>query len=109
LPRLRRKENRGFLKNAQAGMENWRKIMLDRASRPDVPMKPQVIAHQLGQRLRGDAIVSCDSGTIATWWARHIPVKQGQIHTLSGNLASMDFPIRLLPRLPIRAGNALPL
>jgi pyruvate dehydrogenase (quinone) len=89
LPRLRRKENRGFLKNAQAGMENWRKIMLDRASHPDVPMKPQVIAHQLGQRLRGDAIVSCDSGTIATWWARHVPVKQGQIHTLSGNLASM--------------------
>jgi pyruvate dehydrogenase (quinone) len=89
LPRLTRKENRDFLKHAQAGMENWRKIMLDRASRPDVPMKPQVIAHQLGQRLRGDAIVSCDSGTIATWWARHIPVKQGQIHTLSGNLASM--------------------
>ena len=52
-------------------------------------MKPQVIAHELGARLRDDAIVSCDSGTIATWWARHIPVKKGQIHRLSGNLASM--------------------
>jgi len=70
-------------------MQDWRKIMHDRATSENVPMKPQVIAHELGVRLRDDAIVSCDSGTIATWWARHIPVKNGQIHTLSGNLASM--------------------
>ena len=30
-------------------------------------MKPQVVAAELGKRLRDDAIVSCDSGTIATW------------------------------------------
>jgi pyruvate dehydrogenase (quinone)/pyruvate oxidase len=89
MPRLKRKENRSFLEKAQKGMEDWRKIMHDRATRRDVPMKPQVIAHELGVRLRDDAIVSCDSGTIATWWARHIPVKKGQIHSLSGNLASM--------------------
>jgi pyruvate dehydrogenase (quinone)/pyruvate oxidase len=52
-------------------------------------MKPQVIAAELGKRLRDDAIVACDSGTIATWWARHIPAKRGQMHTLSGNLATM--------------------
>ena len=52
-------------------------------------MKPQVVAWELGKRLRDDAIVSCDSGTIATWWARHIPVKRGQMHSLSGTLASM--------------------
>jgi len=89
LPRLKRKGNRSFLEKAQKGMEDWRKIMHDRAARRDVPMKPQVIAHELGVQLREDAIVSCDSGTIATWWARHIPVKKGQIHSLSGNLASM--------------------
>jgi pyruvate dehydrogenase (quinone) len=89
LPRLKRKENRSFLEKAQKGMEDWRNVMHHRATRRDVPMKPQVIAHELGVRLREDAIVSCDSGTIATWWARHIPVKKGQIHSLSGNLASM--------------------
>src|SRR5437879_9707864 len=52
-------------------------------------MKPQVLAHALGERLREDAIVACDSGTISTWWARHIPVKRGQMHSLSGNLATM--------------------
>jgi pyruvate dehydrogenase (quinone) len=52
-------------------------------------MKPQVVAAELGKRLPSDAIVNCDSGTIATWWARHIPVKRGQKHTISGNLATM--------------------
>jgi pyruvate dehydrogenase (quinone)/pyruvate oxidase len=89
LPRLKRKENRSFLEKAQKGMEEWRQLMKDRATRRDVPMKPQVIAHELGQRLSEHAIVSCDSGTIATWWARHIPVKAGQMHSLSGNLATM--------------------
>lgn len=89
LSRLKRKENRTFLEKAQKGMEDWRKVMEDRATRRDVPMKPQVIAHELGKRLNDNAIVSCDSGTITTWWARHIPVKNGQMHSVSGNLASM--------------------
>jgi pyruvate dehydrogenase (quinone)/pyruvate oxidase len=55
----------------------------------DVPMKPQVIAAELGRRLSATAIVSCDSGTNTTWWARHIPAKRGQMHSCSGNLASM--------------------
>ena len=89
LPKLTRKQDRRFLEKAQEAMRDWREVMHERATRMDVPMKPQVIAHELGKRLRDDAIVSCDSGTIATWWARHIPVKKGQIHSLSGNLASM--------------------
>ena len=52
-------------------------------------MKPQVIAWELGKRLAENAIVSCDSGTIATWFARQIPAKRGQMHSLSGNLATM--------------------
>jgi pyruvate dehydrogenase (quinone)/pyruvate oxidase len=89
LPRLKPKEDRTFLEKRQKELSEWRTVMDNRASRRDVPMKPQVIAHELGKQLRNDAIVSCDSGTIATWWARHIPVKKGQMHSLSGNLASM--------------------
>lgn len=89
LPKLKRQQNRSFLEKAQKGMADWRKVMEQRAQRQETPMKPQVIAHELGKRLDGDAIVSCDSGTITTWWARHIPVKRGQMHSVSGNLASM--------------------
>jgi pyruvate dehydrogenase (quinone) len=89
LPQLRRKSSRVFLEQAQKGMAGWRALMDEQASRTDIPMKPQVLARELGIRLRSDAIVACDSGTITTWWARHIPVARGQMHSVSGNLASM--------------------
>ena len=89
LPLITRKAERGFLETAQSRMKSWLELMEERATRPDSPMKPQVLAHELGSRLRNDAIVTCDSGTIATWWARHIPGRRGQMHSLSGNLATM--------------------
>ena len=89
LPLLKRNEDRRFLEKAQKNMKEWRELMEERGTRTDKPMKPQVVARELGKRLREDAIVSCDSGTIATWWARHIHVKRGQMHSLSGTLASM--------------------
>lgn len=98
IPRLQRKSSRKFLEQAQKGMRDWNEMMLKRATNDAKPMKPQVVAHELGKRLRSDAIVTCDSGTIATWWARHIPVKRGQKHTLSGTLATMA------PGLPYAIG-----
>jgi pyruvate dehydrogenase (quinone)/pyruvate oxidase len=89
LPLLTRKTERGFLESAQERMKGWLELMEERATRTDSPMKPQVLAHELGRRLSTDAIVACDSGTIATWWARHIPAQRGQMHSLSGNLATM--------------------
>ena len=86
---LKKKEDRKFLQAAQTGMKDWWELMEKRATRQDKPMKPQVVAWELGKRLKDDAIVSCDSGTIATWWARHIVARRGQMHTLSGNLATM--------------------
>ena len=52
-------------------------------------MKPQVVAWELGKRISSDAIVTCDSGTVATWFARQIPARRGQLFSLSGNLATM--------------------
>src|SRR5688500_15341263 len=89
LPRLSRHDDRAFLEHAQAGMKDWWALMEERGTRTDTPMKPQVVAWELGRRLGPDAIVACDSGTITTWWARQIPVKRGQLHSVSGNLASM--------------------
>jgi pyruvate dehydrogenase (quinone)/pyruvate oxidase len=89
VPRLARKDDRGFLEAAQDGMRKWRALMEERGTRMDKPMKPQVVAWELGKRLAPTAIVSADSGTVATWFARQIPARRGQMHTLSGTLASM--------------------
>ena len=86
---LQRREERSFLDKARAGMEQWWELMAERGSRKDRPMKPQVVAWELGKRLADNAIVSCDSGTVATWFARQIRARRGQMFSLSGNLASM--------------------
>ncbi|MBP2298958.1 thiamine pyrophosphate-dependent enzyme [Azospirillum picis] len=89
IDRVRPHEDRSFLERAQKGKAEWMRLMEERGTRQDMPMKPQVAAWELGKRLSDTAIVACDSGTIATWWARQIPVKRGQMHSLSGNLATM--------------------
>ena len=89
LPWLNHKEDRGFLEKAQAGTKEWWALMEERGTRQDMPMKPQVVAWELGKRLSNSAIVSADSGTIATWFARQLPVKRGQMYSLSGTLATM--------------------
>jgi pyruvate dehydrogenase (quinone) len=88
LPLLERKEDRSFLR-AQDGMDEWWKLMEERGTREDKPMKPQVVAWELGKRIAPNAIVSADSGTIATWFARQIPARRGQKFSLSGTLATM--------------------
>jgi pyruvate dehydrogenase (quinone) len=88
-PMLKRRDDRSFLETAQAGMKDWRELMEQRGTRQDMPMKPQVVAWELGKRLKDDAIFTCDSGTVATWYARQIPVRRGQMCSLSGNLATM--------------------
>lgn len=89
IPLLKRKEDRAFLHRAQESMKDWRELMKKRGERQDMPMKPQVVAWELGKILPENAIVSCDSGSITTWYARQIPAKRGQMYSLSGNLATM--------------------
>ena len=89
LPKLKHKSEQKFLRDAQEKAAKWKDLMQERASRQDRPMKPQVVAWELGKRLNDDAIVSSDSGTITTWFARYIPVKKDQKHSLSGTLATM--------------------
>jgi len=89
LPLIQRKDDRGFLKKAQGRMESWNKLMTERGTRTDVPMKPQVVTYQLNKLLDNDAIVSSDSGTIATWTARYIEIRDQMQFSLSGSLATM--------------------
>ncbi len=70
-------------------MESWRELMLERGTRTDTPMKPQVVAHELNKLLSDDAILATNSGTITTWIARHVDIRGSMMFSCSGNLASM--------------------
>jgi pyruvate dehydrogenase (quinone)/pyruvate oxidase len=89
LPLLTFHEDRSFLERAQRGMAEWRELMAARSARTDMPMKPEVVASELNRLLRDDAIVATDSGTVTTWIARHMMIRDGQMFSCSGNLATM--------------------
>jgi pyruvate dehydrogenase (quinone) len=89
LPLIHQKNDRAFLEKAQKGMKKWSELMAERGTRTDMPMKPQVVTHELNKLLDNDAIVSSDSGTIATWSARYIEMRDQMQFSLSGTLATM--------------------
>lgn len=89
LPLIEKKKNQDFLKKAQRRMQSWNKLMQERGTRKDSPMKPQVVTYHLNKLLDPDAIVSSDSGTIATWTARYVEIRGDMQFSLSGSLATM--------------------
>ena len=89
LPLLRKKENGKFLGRAQKAMGEWRELMNERGTRQDLPMKPQVVTHELNKLLDDDAILITDSGTITAWTARHVDIRASMQFSCSGTLASM--------------------
>jgi len=89
LPLIHYKQDRSFLLTAQERMQQWRELMEERGTRTDVPMKPQVVTYHLDKLLANNAIVSSDSGTIATWAARYINIRDDMHFSLSGTLATM--------------------
>ena len=62
------------------------------------PIAPQYLAHQIDLHATDDAILTCDSGSIATWAARHWHVRGNREFYLSGTLATMA------PGLPYAIG-----
>lgn len=89
LPLLDKKKDRGFLEKAQERMKDWRKLMQERGTRMDMPMKPEVVAHQANKLVADNAIVVSDTGTVTTWAARHIDIKGTMEFSASGMLATM--------------------
>ena len=88
MPKLK-KHDKEFLKKAQKSKAQWQKLMEQRGTNPASPLRPDVVGWELGKRIPANAIVTSDSGTITTWWARYVPALRGQKHSCSGNLATM--------------------
>jgi len=89
LPLLERKDDRGFLEQAQETMAAWRQDMEALESPDRDPIQPQYLMGVIDRLAGDDAILTCDSGTIATWAARHWTIRGNRQFYLSGNLATM--------------------
>src|SRR6201994_1361918 len=89
LPLLVRNQHRRFLEKAQKSMKSWNELIEKEGTSTDLPMKPQVVGWELSKRTKENAIIVSDSGTNTTVWARYMQAKRGQMHSCSGNLATM--------------------
>ena len=89
LPLLKKKRDQSFIETCQKRMKSWNELTEERGQRTDMPMKPQAVTYHLNKLLQPDAIVSADSGTIATWAARYIEIRDRMQFSLSGSLATM--------------------
>jgi pyruvate dehydrogenase (quinone)/pyruvate oxidase len=89
LPLLRRQDDRSFLEDCQQDMDTWRKEMASLQSSERHPIAPEYLISCVDRHATSDAILTCDSGTIATWAARHWTIRDQREFYLSGNLATM--------------------
>jgi len=89
LPLLERKQDRSFLTSCQQDMDRWRKEMASLENSTRHPIAPEYFMSVIDRQASSDAILTCDSGTIATWAARHWTIRDRREFYLSGNLATM--------------------
>ncbi|MBA2472047.1 MAG: pyruvate oxidase [Pseudonocardiales bacterium] len=73
----------------QKEVEQWWRVLDDRAHEPADPVNPELVAHELSSRIPDRAILTADSGSGTNWWARHLRLRKGMRASLSGTLATM--------------------
>src|SRR4051812_47253328 len=89
LPLLERKADRSWREEIESGVARWWEILDERAHQSADPVNPQLVFHELSQRLPDRCILTADSGSATNWWARHIRIREGMDAALSGTLATM--------------------
>jgi pyruvate dehydrogenase (quinone) len=89
LPLLHRKADRSWRERIEKNVAAWWDVVDARALNEANPINPQRVFTELSSRLPDDCILSCDSGTAASWFARDLKIRRGMMASLSGTLATM--------------------
>ncbi|HEY7224198.1 MAG TPA: thiamine pyrophosphate-dependent enzyme [Micromonosporaceae bacterium] len=86
---LLRQHDQSFLATYQRKTAAWRSNMSALEDPRRDPIAPQYLMACVNEAAADDAVLTCDSGTIATWAARHWTIRGQREFYLSGNLATM--------------------
>jgi pyruvate dehydrogenase (quinone) len=89
IPLLRRKTDRAWRESIERNVADWWQVLEARAMTDADPINPQRVFWELSSRLPDECIVSADSGTTASWYARDLKFRRGMMGSLSGSLATM--------------------
>ncbi len=89
IPLLQRKVDRSWREKLEHEITEWWKLLEARAMDEAKPINPQRVFWELSPRLPDNCILSADSGSVASWYARDLKFRRGMLGSLSGNLATM--------------------
>ena len=89
IPHLKSKPDRRWRETIEKNVAKWWKVMEERAMAKADPVNPQRVFWELSKRLPERAILTCDSGSAANWYARDLKIRRGMMASLSGGLATM--------------------
>lgn len=89
MPHLDEKTDTRWRDRIERNVFDWWEVLEKRALATANPINPQRVAWELSPRLPEDAIVACDSGSCANWYARDLKIRGEMMCSLSGGLASM--------------------
>ena len=89
LPHLQQQQDGRWRERIETEVRRWWDVMQARAMNDATPINPQRVFWELSPLLPDDAILTCDSGTVATWYARDLKARRGMTGSLSGGLATM--------------------
>ncbi|WP_150306142.1 thiamine pyrophosphate-requiring protein [Pseudomonas saliphila] len=89
LPLLQDKTDRSWRGKIEGWRADWEQTLESRAMMSADPINPQRVVFELSPRLPNRAIITCDSGSAANWFARDLKIRLDMMCSLSGGLASM--------------------
>lgn len=89
IPLLEPKKARRWRDRIEKQVASWRDTVYARAMVDAKPLNPQRPFLELSRRLPPQAIIACDSGSAANWYARDIEMQEGMMGSVSGGLATM--------------------
>jgi pyruvate dehydrogenase (quinone) len=89
IPLLKRKEDRSWREGIESNVREWWRVVEHRSQQRFDSVNPQLVAWELSARLPDDVILTADSGSSTTWWARQLKLRTGMKASLSGTLATM--------------------
>jgi len=88
-PLLDRKRDRTWRNKIEKWNKEWWELLEARAMDSANPINPERVFWELSSRLPDNCILSADSGTAASWFARDLKIRRGMMASGSGNLATM--------------------
>lgn len=89
IPLLNRKTDRSWREQVEEDVDEWWRVVENRAMDEADPINPQRVFWEVSDKLPDNVILTADSGSAANWYARHIKARRGMDGSLSGGLATM--------------------